>query len=125
MAKTLNECLKEASLLNVEIITGELVARGIIPARGPLINKRRQLASAWLKENDGQIFVPYFEHEPLVDLRKCAALVTSFEVEINRNGSTQDDKQKAIANLKVLDELVEFYVRIMKKEHWQEIWVTP
>lgn len=103
MSKPLNDCLKEASLLNVEILTGELVARGIIPARGPLINKRRQLASAWLKEKDGQIFVPYFEHDPLVDLRKCAALVTSFEVEINRNDSSQEEKLKAIANLKVLD----------------------
>lgn len=101
--KTLDDFLVEVSVLNAEILNSELITRGIAPARGPLINKRRQLASALLKESEGQIFVPYFEFEPIVDLRKCAALVTVFEVELNRAGSSYEDKQKAIGNLKVLD----------------------
>lgn len=95
--------LTEVSVLNTEILDSELIARSITPARGPVINKRRQLASALLKESTGQIFVPYFHFDPIVDLRRCAALVTSFNIEIERSGNTLEQKQAALTNLKFLD----------------------
>lgn len=101
--KTFNEFLCEVSLLAGEILDSELIARSIALARGPLINRRRQLANALHKESTGLIFVPYFEHEPIVDLRKCAAIFTALNVEFENPNTTYDRKQAIIMNLKFLD----------------------
>lgn len=98
--KTLQDFLVESSYLQDEVLYNELITREITPHRGPIINQRRQLANAWLRENAGHIFIPYFQFEPVVDLRKCAALVTVFELQLNQ---TPLHKLKAMTNLKVLD----------------------
>lgn len=101
--KTVSDFLAEVSVLNTEILEGELAVRSIIPQRGPLINRRRQLASALFSENCGMIFVPYFEFDPIVDLRKCSALLTALKVEYEKNDTSNERKRAIETNLKFLD----------------------
>lgn len=102
-SKTIHDFLTEVSALNAEILEAELIARSIVPQRGPVINRRRQLANALLIESQGSVFAPYFQYDPMVDLRKCAAFVTLYRNELEKQEKTAEQKRIAIANLRILD----------------------
>lgn len=114
--KSMVDFLDEASALDAEVIDGELTARSITPQRGPLINKRRQLATALLRESEGQIFVPFFQFEPLQDLRRCAELITVHELTLNRRESNDEQKRKAKINLKFLDARINRIICMSEEE---------
>lgn len=101
--KTIHDFLNEVSALNAEILEAELIARSILPQRGPVINKRRQLANALLVESQGSVFAPYFQYDPMVDLRKCTAFVTLYRNELEKQDKTAEQKRIALANLRMLD----------------------
>lgn len=117
-SKSMSDFLTEVSMLNNEILDFELIARGITPARGPLINKRRQLASALLKEANGQIFFPYFQFDPIVDLRNCAAIITALKIDFENPVTPNDRKQKITTNLKFIDARLGRIICTNNEEKW-------
>lgn len=106
MSKTEDEFYAELALIADETITHELDIRNVDPQRGPLVNRRKQLARELFNEQTDTERVLLTVLNPMNDLKACRGFIDRYEKEINDLTATSDMRQKAIANLNFIERRV-------------------
>lgn len=95
MSKTEDEFYSEVYLISDDIVSHELTIRNIDLNKGPVVNRRKQLAKELFNEqtDDEKEFVNTLS--PMNDLKICRSLIERYETEINDLTSTSTAKGKS------------------------------
>lgn len=106
MPKSEDDFYRELALISDETITHELEIRNVDANRGPLVNRRKQLARELFNEQINSNIQFTMVVSPLNDLKVCKSMIDKYEVELNDLTSTSDMRQKAIANLEFIEKII-------------------
>lgn len=106
MSKTEDDFYEYLASITDEIITHELAIRNVDANKGPVVNRRKQLARELFGEQTNSNIQYTTVITPLNDLKVCRSMLERYERELGDPTSTSEIRRKAIANLEFIEKRI-------------------
>lgn len=103
MTKSEEDFIKELGLIYDDIEQHELEIRNIEPQRGPVFNRRKQLAKELFNEQGGASGALLCTLRPVNNIIACKNVIDKCETELSNFTCTKEVKEKALANLAYIE----------------------